>query len=115
MLASSFRSALRSISRRSSASVISSSQQQALFSTKFLDEYDAHVAERAELGVVGKPLSPVQVQDLVSELTDDSVAKEDKERLKELLSQRVPPGVDEAAYVKAAFLTSVGTMMCIDW
>lgn len=107
MLASSFRSALRSISRRSSASVISSSQQQALFSTKFLDEYDAHVAERAELGVVGKPLSPVQVQDLVSELTDDSVAKEDKERLKELLSQRVPPGVDEAAYVKAAFLTSV--------
>ena len=77
------------------------------FSTAFLNEYDAHVAERAAEGVVAKPLSPAQVQDLISELTMDSVGKDDKARLKELLTQRVPPGVDEAAYVKATFLTSV--------
>ncbi len=108
MLSSSLRVAARAIQQR----VIEQQQKQSVkyfryFSTAFLNEYDAHVAERAELGVVPKPLSPTQVQDLVSEITDGSVSVEDKETLKELLSQRVPPGVDEAAYVKATFLSSV--------
>jgi len=108
MLSSSLRVAARAIQQR----VVEQQQKQSVkyfryFSTAFLNDYDAHVAERAVLGVVPKPLSPAQVQDLVSEITDGSVSAEDKETLKELLSQRVPPGVDEAAYVKATFLSSV--------
>ena len=101
MISSSLRvSALRSLRGRSLSRY---------FSTAFLNEYDNHIAERAALGVVGKPLSAAQVQDLIGELTADSVSKDDKAKLKDLLTQRVPPGVDEAAYVKATFLTSVST------
>lgn len=71
----------------------------------FMDAYDAHVAERAAEGIVPKPLNAEQVADLVAELK----APDDAEhaRLLELLESRVPPGVDEAAYVKAGFLAAV--------
>lgn len=82
-------------------------------STAFLKAYDAHVAERAALangiGVAPKPLDASQVQGLIEELRDSSVSAEDTARLVELLSHRVPPGVDEAAYVKANFLSAIAS------
>ncbi|MEQ8953062.1 MAG: bifunctional aconitate hydratase 2/2-methylisocitrate dehydratase, partial [Gammaproteobacteria bacterium] len=61
--------------------------------------------ERAEMGIVPKPLNAEQVADLV-EMLKTPPAGED-EFLVDLISNRVPPGVDEAAYVKAAFLSAV--------
>mmetsp|Transcript_13694 Transcript_13694/g.16125 ORF Transcript_13694/g.16125 Transcript_13694/m.16125 type:complete len:984 (-) Transcript_13694:232-3183(-) len=79
----------------------------------FLTSYDEHVAERAALangiGVAPKPLDPTQCQSLIDEIKAYSPesAPETGERLVEILSHRVPPGVDEAAYVKAAYLSAV--------
>ncbi len=70
-----------------------------------LEAYKKHVAERAELGVPPKPLSAGQVAELV-ELLKAPPAGEEK-LLLDLISDRVPPGVDEAAYVKAGFLSAV--------
>ncbi len=70
-----------------------------------LEAYRAHVEERAALGIPAKPLSADQVADLVELLKNPPAGEE--EFLLELLSERVPPGVDEAAYVKAGFLTAV--------
>ena len=74
------------------------------FST-FLDAYKSHVADRAAEGIVPKPLDASQTADLVEQLKAPEDAE--KEELLALLEQRVPPGVDEAAYVKAAFLADV--------
>lgn len=70
-----------------------------------LEEYRKHVAERAAEGIPPKPLNPEQVTELV-ELLKNPPAGE-AEFLLELLSERVPPGVDEAAYVKAGFLSAI--------
>jgi len=70
-----------------------------------LQEYRKHVAERAELGIVPLPLSAQQVAELV-ELLKNPPAREE-EFLLDLISNRVPPGVDEAAYVKAGFLSAI--------
>ncbi|NBS11548.1 MAG: bifunctional aconitate hydratase 2/2-methylisocitrate dehydratase [Gammaproteobacteria bacterium] len=70
-----------------------------------LDAYRKHVEERAAEGVVPKPLSAEFVAGLV-ELLKNPPAGEDAVLL-DLLANRVPAGVDEAAYVKAAFLTDV--------
>ena len=70
-----------------------------------LETYRKHVAERAAEGVVAKPLDAEQVAALVELLKNPPAGEHDF--LKELLSSRVPPGVDEAAYVKAGFLTAV--------
>ena len=70
-----------------------------------LEAYRKHVAERAELGVVPKPLSADQVADLIELLKTPPAGEE--EFLVDLISNRVPPGVDEAAYVKAGFLSAV--------
>ena len=70
-----------------------------------LQQYREHVAERAAEGVPPKPLSPEQVTELV-ELVKNPPAGEEA-FLFELLSERVPPGVDEAAYVKAGFLAAI--------
>ena len=76
-----------------------------------LSAYEAHVAERAAMaggvGIAPKPLDAQQVSDLTTALLDSSTSAEDAAKLVELLSHRVPPGVDEAAYVKASFLSSV--------
>ena len=70
-----------------------------------LEEYKKHVAERAEQGVVPKPLSAEQVAGLVELLKAPPAGEE--EFILDLISNRVPPGVDEAAYVKAAFLSAI--------
>jgi len=70
-----------------------------------LEAYRKHVAERAAEGVPPKPLNAEQVAGLV-ELLKNPPAGEN-EVLLDLITNRVPPGVDEAAYVKAAFLSAV--------
>ncbi|MFT5806684.1 MAG: aconitate hydratase 2/2-methylisocitrate dehydratase [Moritella dasanensis] len=70
-----------------------------------LEAYRKHVEERAADGVVPKPLDAEQVAGLV-ELVKAPIAGEE-EFILDLLTNRVPPGVDEAAYVKAGFLTAI--------
>ncbi|RJG50060.1 bifunctional aconitate hydratase 2/2-methylisocitrate dehydratase [Motilimonas pumila] len=70
-----------------------------------LEAYRKHVEERAAQGVVPKPLDAEQTAALV-ELVKNPPAGEE-EFVLELLSERIPPGVDEAAYVKAGFLAAV--------
>ena len=70
-----------------------------------LEEYKKHVAERAEMGILPKPLSASQVASLI-DLLKDPIAGEE-ELLVDLITNRVPPGVDEAAYVKAGFLSAI--------
>ncbi|MEX5382151.1 bifunctional aconitate hydratase 2/2-methylisocitrate dehydratase [Cronobacter muytjensii] len=70
-----------------------------------LEEYRKHVAERAAEGIVAKPLDAIQMAALVELLKNPPAGEE--EFLLDLLTNRVPPGVDEAAYVKAGFLAAV--------
>ncbi|ANQ27239.1 bifunctional aconitate hydratase 2/2-methylisocitrate dehydratase [Vibrio natriegens] len=70
-----------------------------------LEAYRKHVEERAAEGVVPKPLDAEQVAGLVELLKNPPQGEE--EVLLDLLENRIPPGVDEAAYVKAGFLTAV--------
>lgn len=70
-----------------------------------LEAYRNHVAERAALGIPPKPLSPEQVAELVELLKNPP--KGEEQTLVELITDRVPPGVDEAAYVKAGFLSAL--------
>ncbi|MDJ0878330.1 MAG: bifunctional aconitate hydratase 2/2-methylisocitrate dehydratase [Halieaceae bacterium] len=70
-----------------------------------LEAYREHVEERATQGIPPKPLSPEQVAELVELLKAPPAGEE--ETLLTLISERVPPGVDEAAYVKAGFLSAV--------
>ena len=70
-----------------------------------LEAYRKHVAERAAQGVVPKPLNAEQVAALVELLKNPP--KGEEETLLELISDRVPPGVDQAAYVKAGFLSAI--------
>ena len=70
-----------------------------------LQEYRNHVAERAAEGIVPKPLDAEKVAQLV-ELIKNPPAGEEAFLL-ELLADRVPPGVDDAAYVKAGFLAAI--------
>ncbi len=70
-----------------------------------LEEYRKHVAERAAQGIVPKPLDAIQVAGLVELLKTPPVGED--AFLIDLLVNRVPPGVDEAAYVKAGFLAAI--------
>ncbi len=70
-----------------------------------LEAYRQQASERAEEGILPKPLSAEQVNELVALLKDPPAGEE--AFLKELLSDRIPAGVDDAAYVKAAFLSAV--------
>ncbi len=70
-----------------------------------LETYRQHVAERAAINIPPKPLSPQQVAELITLLKNPPEGEE--EYLVDLISNRVPPGVDEAAYVKAAFLSDI--------
>ena len=72
-----------------------------------LEAYRQHVAERAALGVPPKPLDESQVAALV-ELVKNPPAGE-ADFLVDLLENRIPPGVDQAAYVKAGFLAAITT------
>jgi aconitate hydratase 2/2-methylisocitrate dehydratase len=77
-----------------------------------LEAYRKHVEERAADGLPPLPLSAEQTADLV-ELIKNPPAGEEAFLL-DLLTNRVPPGVDQAAYVKAAFLADVakGEVAC---
>ena len=70
-----------------------------------LEAYRQHVAEREAEGVVPKPLSAEQVTDLIELIKQPPAGEEDF--ILDLLTNRVPAGVDDAAYVKAAFLSAV--------
>lgn len=70
-----------------------------------LKAYAAHVQERASQQLPPLPLSAEQVAQLV-ELLKNPPAGEEK-LLVDLLENRVPAGVDQAAYVKAAFLSDI--------
>ncbi len=70
-----------------------------------LDAYRSHVAERSEQGLPPLPLNAEQTALLV-ELIKNPPAGEEAFVL-DLLTNRVPPGVDEASYVKAGFLADV--------
>jgi len=70
-----------------------------------LEAYNAHVAERAALGIPALPLTKDQTTELVALLKNPPKGKEDE--LVELITNRVPAGVDDAAKVKAEFLDAV--------
>ncbi|SIQ07700.1 bifunctional aconitate hydratase 2/2-methylisocitrate dehydratase [Marinobacterium stanieri] len=70
-----------------------------------LEAYRKHVEERAAEGVPAKPLDPEQTSALVELLKNPPAGEE--EFLVDLLSNRVPAGVDQAAYVKAGFLAAI--------
>ncbi|WP_070887317.1 bifunctional aconitate hydratase 2/2-methylisocitrate dehydratase [Pseudomonas sp. D1-3] len=70
-----------------------------------LEAYRKHVAERAAQGIVPQPLNAEQTAGLVDLLKNPPAGEE--EFLLDLITNRVPPGVDEAAYVKAGFLSAV--------
>lgn len=70
-----------------------------------LEDYRKHAEERAAEGIPPKPLNPEQVAGLVELLKNPPAGEE--AFLLELISERVPPGVDEAAYVKAVFLSAI--------
>ncbi|MDC0069616.1 hypothetical protein OAL10_12665, partial [Gammaproteobacteria bacterium] len=67
-----------------------------------LKAYRQHMEERAAEGVVPKPLDAEQVNELVELLKNPPAGEEGF--LADLLENRIPAGVDDAAYVKAAFL-----------
>ncbi|MBE0404775.1 Aconitate hydratase 2 @ 2-methylisocitrate dehydratase [Halomonas citrativorans] len=70
-----------------------------------LEAYRQHVEERAAEGVPPKPLNAEQVAALIELLKTPPAGEE--EFVLDLITNRVPPGVDEAAYVKAGFLTAI--------
>ena len=70
-----------------------------------LEAYRAHVAERALENIPAKPLDPEWTAGLVELLKNPPAGEE--AFLLDLIANRVPPGVDEAAYVKASFLSAI--------
>ena len=70
-----------------------------------LKAYAAHVQERASQQLPPLPLSAEQVAQLVELLKAPPAGEESL--LVDLLENRVPAGVDQAAYVKAAFLSDI--------
>jgi aconitate hydratase 2/2-methylisocitrate dehydratase len=77
----------------------------------FIEEYNNNVALRAKDGVPPLPLDAKKTAEVVELLKS---GKEDQDFLLNLLENRVPPGVDDAAYVKAAFLNDIskGNVTC---
>ncbi|TCP08577.1 bifunctional aconitate hydratase 2/2-methylisocitrate dehydratase [Caldimonas thermodepolymerans] len=70
-----------------------------------LQTYREHVAERAALGIPPLPLSAQQTSELIELIKNPPAGEE--QFLLDLLTHRVPPGVDDAAKVKASFLSAV--------
>ena len=69
-----------------------------------LEDYKKHCKEREEMGIPPLPLSAEQTADVVNLLKKEH---QDNELLLHLLKERVPAGVDDAAYVKAGFLSDL--------
>ncbi len=72
-----------------------------------LEAYRQHVEERATEGIPPLPLNAEQAAALVELLKAPPAGEEDV--LVDLITNRVPAGVDEAAYVKAGFLAALTT------
>ena len=72
-----------------------------------LEAYRNHIAERAEKNIPPQALKAEQVAALIELLQTPLPGEADF--LVEMISNRVPPGVDEAAYVKAGFLSAIAT------
>ncbi len=72
---------------------------------KMLEEYRQHIAQRSALGIPPLPLDAQQTSDLCELLKNPP--KGEESTLLHLLRDRVPPGVDAAAYVKAGFLSAI--------
>ncbi len=70
-----------------------------------LEAYRQHVAERAALGIPPLPLTAKQTEDLIALLQNPPQGEE--QVLVDLITHRVPAGVDDAASVKAAYLADV--------
>lgn len=70
-----------------------------------LESYRQHVAERAALGIPPLPLSAQQTADLIELIKNPP--KGEEQTLLDLLTHRVPAGVDDAAKVKASYLAAV--------
>ncbi len=70
-----------------------------------IEDYKKHTEEREKLGVPPLPLNASQTAELVELLKENVVAE--KDYLLDLFANRIPAGVDDAAYVKAAFLNDV--------
>ena len=79
--------------------------RQTRFLSAFQDTITGATAERLAMGIVPKPLDSNETAQLCDLLTNPP--KGEEAFLLEQLKNRVPPGVDEAAYVKASYLTSV--------
>ena len=73
--------------------------------SNFLADYRAAAAEREAQGVPALPLTAAETQSLTELLQAPPAGEE--QFLLHLLSERIPPGVDEAAYVKADWLSAV--------
>ena len=74
------------------------------FST-FRDSYLKALNDRSSIGIAPQPINAAQAAEIVELLKSPPAGEEDF--LLDLISNRVPPGVDEAAYVKAGFLTAL--------
>jgi aconitate hydratase 2/2-methylisocitrate dehydratase len=70
-----------------------------------LQAYREHAAERAALGIPALPLDATQTAELIELIKNPP--KGEEAFLLDLLTHRVPPGVDDAAKVKASFLSAV--------
>ena len=70
-----------------------------------LKDYADHVAERAAQGIPPLPLNAEQINCVTQLLEEENISESDY--LLDLLINRVPPGVDEAAYIKASWLTAI--------
>jgi aconitate hydratase 2/2-methylisocitrate dehydratase len=81
-------------------------------SSEFLQTYRNHVAERAVLGIPPLPLSAQQTGEVIELLKNPPQGEE--VFLLDLITHRVPAGVDAAAKVKASYLAAVahGTEKC---
>lgn len=73
----------------------------------FLMDYQAQVDERAKQGVAPLPLNAKQTTELIELLKQPITNPDESQFLLYLFEQRIPAGVDEAAYVKAAFLSAL--------
>ena len=69
-----------------------------------LNEYKAHVDERAEQNIPPLPLDADQTAKLVDLLKSEH---DESDLLLHLFKERIPAGVDQSAYVKAAFLADI--------
>ena len=77
-----------------------------------VQQYRAHTEERAKLCIPPLPLTAEQARSLISLLQQDIV--QEKEYLLELFREHISPGVDDAAFEKAAFLDGIlkGNISC---